>query len=67
MTSSSDAITIKSSQLQELLDFVDRSLERQWDHHTDHHICSDSWEDGKRRMDPTIYDLREELISQLNQ
>ena len=46
----------------DIADFIDHTLDRQWDHHTDHYICEGvSWEAGKRRMNPEMYDFRENL------
>lgn len=59
-------IKIDREKLETLLDFIDRALSRQWDHHTDMYLCPDvSWENGKRSMDPDMYDLAEELRKEL--
>lgn len=47
----------------DIVDFIDHTLDRQWDHYTDRYICEGvSWEDGKRRMNPEMYDFRERMI-----
>lgn len=42
--------------------FIDGMLDRAWDRYTDHVIVENtSWEDGKRRMDPDMYDFAHEI------
>lgn len=43
-------------------EFIDRSLDRRWDDYTNTFICRDSWEDGKRRMDPEMYDMAQQMM-----
>ncbi len=46
----------------DIADFIDNTLDREWDHHTDRYICSDKLEDGKRRMNPHMYEFREKML-----
>lgn len=56
-------ITLTPEEAGNIADFIDNTLDRHWDHHTDHYICEGvSWEDGKRRMNPEMYDFREKMI-----
>ena len=50
-------IKIGLDELQDILDFIDRVLDRQFG--------EISWEEGKRMMNPEIYDLRERLLEQI--
>jgi hypothetical protein len=56
-------IIISQEEANDIYFFIRSSLDRQWDRHTDHYICNDSWEDGMRRMDPEMYDFAEQLNS----
>ena len=41
-------IQITDDQAQQMIEFIDSQLGREWDRYTDNAICKDSWEDGKR-------------------
>lgn len=42
--------------------FIDNALDREWDRYTDHVIVEKTtWEEGKRRMNPEMYDLAEKI------
>ena len=59
-------IELTSEQVQDIVDFINSSLESKWDNHTNHFICRGvSYEDGKRRMNPEMYDLAELLQKKL--
>lgn len=53
-------------ELADIYNFIDSSLDRAWDAHTSNYICEDSWEDGKRRMNPQAYDLAQEMCQNLH-
>ena len=56
-------IEITDDEMLQIYEFIHRSLDQAWDRYTDNFICTDSWEDGKQRMDPEMYDLANKLIS----
>lgn len=56
-----NTIALTQEELNNIREFIDRSLDREWDHHTNIFICSDSWEDGKRKMNPEMYDLAQQM------
>lgn len=56
-----NTVSLSNEELESIRSFIDRSLESDWDHHTNIYICSDNYEDGKRRMDPEMYDLAEKM------
>ena len=58
-----DTIAITQGELDDIREFIRSSLDRQWDRHTDTHICTDSWENGMRRMDPEMYDFMQQTIT----
>lgn len=55
-------IILTQEELDNIREFIDRSLDRAWDDYTDRYICSEDWEVGKRRMDPEMYDLSQEML-----
>lgn len=54
-------IVLTSDEARYIVDFIDQSLDTDWDRYTDNFICKDSWEDGKRQMNPKMYDFKEQL------
>ena len=52
-----DKIELTEGEIDDIIYFIDNSLSREWDQYTNHFICGDSCEDGKRRMNPQMYDL----------
>lgn len=54
-------IALTQEELDNIRWFIDNSLDREWDRYTDTYICSDSWEDGKRRMNPEMYAMAEQM------
>lgn len=46
----------------EIMEFIDFSLSREWDHYTDRYICSYDVETGKRMMNKEMYDFRERML-----
>jgi len=50
-----NTIQITQEELTTLEFFIDEALDRMWDHYTDQHICTDSWEEGKQQMNPQLY------------
>ena len=55
-------IALTQEELDNIRWFIDNSLDREWDRYTDTYICSDPWEDGKRRMDPEMYDMAQQMM-----
>ena len=58
-----NTIEITDDEMMQIYEFIHRSLDRDWDRYTDNFICTDAWEDGKKRMDPEMYDFANKLIS----
>jgi hypothetical protein len=48
-----------------LREFIRNTLERAWDRHTDHYLCSDSLEAGMERMDPEMYKIADDMLELL--
>lgn len=57
-----NTIAFTQEELNNLHFFIDNTLESKWDHYTDNFICTDSWEEGKRRMNPEMYDMAQEMM-----
>lgn len=57
-----NTIALTNEELENIREFIDRSLDSSWDHYTDTYICKESWEDGKRRMNPEMYDLAQKML-----
>lgn len=55
-------IVLTQEELDNIREFIDRSLDHRWDDYTNTYICRDSWEDGKRRMDPEMYDMAQQMM-----
>ena len=55
-------IVLTQEELDSIREFIDRSLDRRWADYTNAFICRDSWEDGKRRMDPEMYDMAQQMM-----
>jgi len=60
-----DTFQLTRQELADICNFIDSSLDRAWDDYTNTYICEDSWEDGKRRMNPEAYDLAQEMCQKL--
>lgn len=59
-----DVIILTQSEIDDIRDFIDSSLDRAWDQYTDNHLCPGvSWEDGKRRMNSDMYDFMKNLYN----
>lgn len=56
-------IEITQEELDNIRFFIDQALDRDWDRHTDNFICSESWEDGKRRMNREMYDMAQQMAT----
>ena len=50
-------IALIQEDLDNIREFIWNSLYREWDHYTNNVICSDSLENGMRRMNPEMYDF----------
>ena len=57
-----DTITLTQEELNDIREFIDNSLDHEWDRYTNNFICGDSWEDGKRSMNPTMYDMAQQML-----
>lgn len=58
-----NTIALSQDELTDLRHFIDSMLDREWDIYTDTFICKDSWEEGKRRMNPKMYDMAQEMTT----
>lgn len=57
---------ITKEEARDIVEFIDNSLDSAWDRYTDLYIMSGvSWEEGKRRMNPDMYDLMNTLKERL--
>ena len=56
-----NTIALTQQELDNIREFIRNSLDSQWDRYTDNVICTDAWEDGMRRMNPTMYDMADEM------
>lgn len=54
-------IEITDVEAANIFNFITNQLDSDWDRHTDKFICTESWEEGRRRMDPDMYDFAKEL------
>lgn len=46
--------------------FIDHTLDREWDRHTDTYLCGDTTlEEGRRRMNPEMYEYHAKLTELL--
>lgn len=54
-------IVITDEEATRIAEYINSSLDREWDQYTNQYICTDKWEDGKRRMNPEMYDLSQQL------
>jgi len=58
-------IVLTPDEAQDIVDFIDQALDTDWDRYTDTFICNASWEDGKRQMNPKMYEFKEQLQMEL--
>lgn len=58
---SENTIEITDEEARMITYFIQHSLERAWDRHTDNYICTCSWTEGVRSMDPEMYDFGSQL------
>lgn len=58
---SKNKIEITQEELSSIQAFIELALDRDWDRHTNTYICTCSWEEGKRKMDPEMYDLAAQM------
>ena len=58
-----NTVAISQEELESLREFIDNSLGSDWNHYTNQFICSESWEDGKRRMNPEMYDMAQAMLT----
>ena len=57
-----NTVALTQEELDNIREFIDSSLDLEWDRYTDNFICTDTWEDGKRRMDPEMYDMSQQML-----
>ena len=58
-----DEISLSQDEINDIYEFIRDTLYREWDHYTDHFICSDPLEEGMKRMNPTMYKFADKLMS----
>ena len=59
-----DNISISQAELDRIQMFIDNQLDLAWDRHTDKYYgYKETWEEGKRKMNPELYDLSQEMES----
>lgn len=56
-------IILTQDEIYDMHEFIRDTLYREWDHYTDHFICSKSTEDGMRYMNELMYDFASKLNS----
>lgn len=56
-----NTIALTQEEVDTLRDFIRTELRYQWDQYTEVYICTDSAEDGMRRMAPELYDMANEM------
>ena len=56
-----NTIEITQEELTTLECFIDNSLHNTWDRYTDYHICTKSWEEGKKSMNPELYTMAAQM------
>lgn len=57
-----DTISISQAELNKIQSFIDTALDSDWDQHTDKYYgYKETWEEGKRKMNPEMYDLAQEM------
>lgn len=60
-------IYLSEQEAEDLAHFIEQTLEQEWDRYTDRFICPDvSLDEGMQRMNPAMYDFREELLRRLS-
>lgn len=57
-----NTIALTQAELDEIREFIQNSLNREWDRYTDNVICTDKWEDGVKRMDPEMYEMSQQML-----
>jgi hypothetical protein len=58
-----NTIAISEEELSSLREFIDQSLDSRWDHYTDNIISRTPWEEGKRQMNPEMYDMMKQMYN----
>ena len=57
-----NTVALTQEELDNIREFIDRYLDHEWDCYTDKFICTDKWEAGKRRMNPEMYDVSQQML-----
>ena len=52
---------LTQSEIDTMYEYIRDKLYQDWDHYTNHFICSDSTEDGMKRMNEFMYDFANQL------
>lgn len=60
-------IILTPEEANEIMDFIDTTLWREWYRYTNHYICSDDEEPGKRRINKEMYDFRERMMDMIRE
>lgn len=56
-----DTVAISNEEAQELYELLRNFMYSDWNHYTDSVICTDPVEDGMKRLNPTAYELANQL------
>ena len=58
-----NTIEISQEELDNIREFIETTLSISWDHYTDQVICSLDRASGMREMDPSMYDMAQEMAT----
>ena len=63
-----DVVALTEDEVRDIVNFIDIALDREWDQYTNQFIVGKdvSCEQGKRRMNPEMYDLMNVLQERLD-
>jgi len=54
-------IELSQEELNNIQYFIELTLDREWDRHTNTYICTCSNQEGMRRMNPEMYDFAAQI------
>lgn len=58
-----NTITLTNDEAVELYELLREFMYRDWDRYTDKFICTDSLEDGMKRLNPAAYEIANQLVT----
>lgn len=61
MKKTAEGILLSEGEARDIIELIDRHLDGLWDRHTSFYICTDSQEEGKRRMNKEAYTFMQNL------